>query len=128
MKYGLFALVVMSALITAGCQRAAQEQAPPPAAEGQVVNVVAKEFSFEPKEIRVKAGRVTFNVKNDGAVEHDFQIMGVAKHETEHGAELIKPGATYTGAFDLKPGTHEIVCGVAGHKEAGMTATLIVEP
>lgn len=119
---------LFAALAVAGCQRAAQETPAPQPATGQTVNMVAKEFTVDPKEVRVKAGRVTFNVKNEGAIDHDFIIVGVAEHEGEHGALTFKPGETYTLTVDLKPGTYEIVCGVAGHKEAGMTATLVVEP
>ena len=120
-------MVLMSVLIGAGCQRASQE-APAQAPAGQTVTMVTKELAFEPREVRVKAGRVTFNVKNEGAVEHDFMITGVAEHQGDHGPVTFKPGETYTLTVDLTRGTYEIVCGVPGHKEAGMTATLVVEP
>ena len=115
------------ALLAAGCQRAAQQQ--PPAAEpveAQVVNVVAKEFTFEPKEIRVKAGMVKFLVENEGTVEHEFMIEGVTAHG-EHASETFTPGVTHEVEVELKPGTYPVSCNVPGHKEAGMVALIIVE-
>ena len=101
-------------LLAAGCQRAAQQQ--PPAAEpveAQVVNVVAKEFTFEPKEIRVKAGMVKFLVENEGT--------------GEHASETFTAGVTHEVEVELKPGTYPVSCNVPGHKEAGMVALIIVE-
>jgi len=115
------------ALLAAGCQRSAQQ--PKPTARpmgGQVVNVIAKEFVFEPKEIRVKAGMVTFMVRNEGAVEHEFIIEGVTTHG-EHASETFRPGVTHEVEVELKPGTYPVSCNVAGHREAGMVGTIIVE-
>lgn len=91
-----------------------------------VVNVVAKEFAFEPKEIKVNAGMAKFLVRNDGAVEHDFEIVGVAEHGAEHEGKLIQPSEARVVEVELKPGTYQVVCTVAGHKEAGMVATIVV--
>ena len=130
MKLRLAALMIVLgiAVVAAGCQRAAQPPAREKmAGETQVVNVVAKEFAFEPKEIMVKAGMVKFAVQNAGAIEHDFEVAGVAEHGAEHAQKLFKPGETYQTALQLRPGTYEVVCNVPGHKEAGMTATITVE-
>lgn len=125
----LFVLSIAGvALVVAGCQRAAQSPAPRTTEEGTmpVVNVVAKEFAFEPKEIKVNAGMAKFLVRNDGAVEHDFEIVGVAEHGAEHEGKLIQPSEARVVEVELKPGTYQVVCTVAGHKEAGMVATIVV--
>jgi len=125
----LFVLSIAGvALVVAGCQRAAQSPAPRTTEEGTmpVVNVVAKEFTFEPKEIKVNAGMAKFLVRNDGAVEHDFEIVGVAEHGAEHEGKLIQPSEARVVEVELKPGTYQVVCTVAGHKEAGMVATIVV--
>lgn len=127
---------VVALAIAAGCQRQAAQPPVPeagapeePGGMGgmQVVNVVAKEFAFEPAEIRVRPGMVRFVVKNEGTVEHDFEIMGVAEHGAEHEQMLFRAGETHTLEVELAPGRYEAVCNVPGHKEAGMTATIIVE-
>ncbi|MEX0766372.1 MAG: cupredoxin domain-containing protein [bacterium] len=125
----LFVLSIAGvAIVVAGCQRAAQSPAPRTTEEGTmpVVNVVAKEFAFEPKEIKVNAGMAKFLVRNDGAVEHDFEIVGVAEHGAEHEGKLIQPSEARVVEVELKSGTYQVVCTVAGHKEAGMVATIVV--
>lgn len=125
----LFLLTIVGVVLAvAGCQRAAQSPVPRTAGEGtmQVVNVVAKEFAFEPKEIKVNAGMAKFVVRNEGAVEHDFEIVGVDEHGVEHEAKLIRPSEAREVEVELKPGTYQVVCTVAGHKEAGMAATIVV--
>ncbi len=68
----------------------------------------------------VKAGKVTFQVKNAGNLEHDFVIEGVGK------IPLILPGETKTLVVNLKPGTYTVLCSLSGHKEAGMQTKLTV--
>lgn len=124
-------LVVVTAgiaLTVAGCQRATQAPGPETAEDKttQVVDIVAREFAFEPKEIRINAGMAKFVVRNAGAVEHDFEIVGAAEHGMEHTAKLIQPNEVYEVQVELTPGTYQVVCNVAGHKEAGMVGTIIV--
>jgi heme/copper-type cytochrome/quinol oxidase subunit 2 len=70
----------------------------------------------------VQAGAVTFSVKNDGAVEHNFVVK-------ETGARLdgIQPGQTKELTATLQPGTYTILCDIAGHEEAGMHTTITVK-
>ena len=126
MKIGL--LLAGVALLAVGCQRAAQQPAAPAAgpADEHVVDVVAKEFVFEPKDIRVRPGMVTFRVKNEGTVEHEFMIEGVTAHG-EHTSETFAPGVTHEVEVELTPGTYPVSCNVAGHREAGMVASITVE-
>jgi len=131
----MFATVSLLVVVAAGCQRQGTQTSPPAAdAPGpmagpdmQVVNVMAKEFAFEPRDVRVKAGMVRFIVRNDGTVEHDFEIVGAAEHGAGHEQQLFAPGATYELEVDLRPGTYEGVCNVPGHRESGMVATIIAE-
>lgn len=132
-RYLVFIAAAAVGFGTTACQRQASPPAPPAAeapgamGEMQVVNVVAREFAFEPKEIRVRPGMVRFLVRNEGSVEHDFEIVGVAEHGAEHEQKLFRPGETYTGEVALAPGRYEAVCNVPGHRESGMVATIIVE-
>jgi len=89
---------------------------PPPSA----VNVSVKEWMIEPMDMTVAAGNVTFTVTNDGTLDHDFAIENAGK------IDLITPGDTKTLEVTLEPGTYNILCDLAGHKEAGMTGTLTV--
>ena len=86
------------------------------------MNVSLKEWGIEPKAMTVKAGTVTFTIKNAGSLEHNFIIQGNSKIESIFAAQTKTLEATLT------PGTYIVECDLSGHKEAGMTATLTVVP
>jgi len=76
----------------------------------------------------VKAGKVTFGVKNAGATTHGFAIAstpvkfegGMVDHSVmaAKGGDL-SAGASETVTANLKPGKYELICHVAGHYQAG---------
>lgn len=86
----------------------------PPAPTPQVVQVTEKEFKIILASANLKAGVVTFQIKNTGAIAHDLAIVGGPK------SALIQPGKTGTLTATLKAGTVELYCSVPGHKAAGM--------
>lgn len=71
---------------------------------------------------QISSGAVTFSVKNNGAVEHNFVIQ-----EANARLDGIQPGQTKTLTANLRPGTYNIVCDIAGHSEAGMKTTVRVQ-
>jgi len=87
------------------------------------IEVIGKEFSYSPAKLTVKAGQpVTIVLKNIGSIEHDIKI-------SDPKFKLTVPGNN-TGDKVLtadKPGTYQMYCSVAGHKEAGMKGELVVE-
>jgi uncharacterized cupredoxin-like copper-binding protein len=87
---------------------------PKPAATAQVVDVTEKEFKIILATQTLKAGPVTFKIKNTGAIPHDLAIVGGPK------SALINAGGTATLKATLKAGTVELYCSVPGHKAAGM--------
>lgn len=91
-------------------------------AGGATAAVSLKEFSIEPKTIRVKAGG-TLQVANRGSIEHDLAVDGHDELKTP----LIRPrGSATLDLGDLPPGTYGVHCTVPGHADAGMRATLTV--
>jgi uncharacterized cupredoxin-like copper-binding protein len=92
------------------------------AVTGTKVYVTAKEFSFDPGTLTLKAGEGSAIVlQNAGSIEHDLSVSGA-------GYKLVVP-ANKTGEKVLKvdkPGTYEFYCSVAGHKDAGMKGQLTV--
>ncbi|MGH2398881.1 MAG: cupredoxin domain-containing protein [bacterium] len=71
---------------------------------------------------QIPSGPVTFSVKNNGAVEHNFVIQ-----EANLRLDGIQPGQSKTLSANLRPGSYNIVCDIAGHSEAGMKTTVRVQ-
>ena len=82
--------------------------------------------------------QITLHANHEGLVEHDFVIMklntDIGGHFTDedlvnvYWQVKIQPGESQTVTFTAPstPGTYQIVCGMAGHVEAGMVGTLEV--
>ena len=109
--------------------------------KGATINVTVTDFMYTPSTFTIPAGMpVTVNVRNNGTVEHEFAVMKLGtsvtppfgdKDEGNIYWELdeIQPGTTKSDTFTAptEPGEYEIICGLAGHIEKGMVATLIVK-
>lgn len=122
----LVTAVVVAALI-ASCtsRRAGEPTTNVPQADQPAVTVILREFEFEPRPLKVKAGKVRFLLINRGSVDHDFHIPSVTS-AMEHERDLVTPGRNKVLEVELKPGIYEVVCTVPGHKEAGMIVRLEV--
>jgi len=91
-------------------------------ASGTVVQVQLTEFAVTMSPDTVPPGDVTFQVFNNGSVDHNFKI-------TELGAEtaMLKPGAGEELIVEgMDAGTYNILCSVPGHDAAGMKAVFNV--
>jgi iron uptake system component EfeO len=84
---------------------------------------VATDFSFALDASQVHAGKVTFLVKNDGAMPHDFVIEG---HGVDQKTGMLRPGHSASLTVDLKPGIYTHGCTILGHAFLGMKGTLTV--
>ena len=129
------------AILLAGCTGAGAPQA----AATEII-VEATDFAYNPISVTVPAGQaVTLTLNNKGKVEHDFvvdniNVTNVETSDTGPAAHhqmgempnydlhfFAKAGDTAVLNFTaLEPGTYEIFCSIAGHKEAGMIGKLIV--
>jgi uncharacterized cupredoxin-like copper-binding protein len=114
-------------------------QAPAPATPGKVA-VTLKEFSVNPAATQAPAGRVTFNVRNSGAVRHEFVVLrtdkpagsllkGAEADEAGNVGEIgdLPPGSLKTVALKLKAGHYALVCNLPGHYSAGQHADFTVK-
>jgi uncharacterized cupredoxin-like copper-binding protein len=89
---------------------------------GPTINVVGKEFSYDPARLTLKAGEgSTIVLKNTGSIEHDITV-------DDAGFKLTVPGNnTKEKVLKVdKPGTYQFYCSVSGHKAAGMKGELTV--
>lgn len=97
------------------------------AASGPVIAVDGTDtMKFEPATVHVKAGEaVTIAFKNKGVIVHDYISSGADKNVR---LANVLGGREARGTFQAsKPGTYQVLCQQAGHKEAGMVGTIVVE-
>ena len=108
-------------------------------ASGSSVGVSLKEFKVIPTAASVKAGKVTFKVKNVGLVDHEFVVVkknaAPGKLPVKGGRAVVKalgrigPFKKGTGGsltVTLAAGKYVLLCNVAGHYQAGQYARFTV--
>jgi uncharacterized cupredoxin-like copper-binding protein len=88
--------------------------APPPSGP-TTATVTESEFKIALASSDLKAGKITFDVKNEGKLPHDLAIK-----ETNDKSKLIAAGGSARLSVTLKPGRYELFCSVPGHEAAGM--------
>lgn len=89
------------------------------------VNVVALEFKFTLDTSQARPGTITFVVRNDGHMQHDFAIDGNGVDEK---TPMIDPGETATLEVTLESGSYSYAYTVPGHAAMGMRGTFTVAP
>jgi uncharacterized cupredoxin-like copper-binding protein len=92
-----------------------------PKPQPTTVAVAESEFKIALASTDLKAGQVTFDVKDDGKIPHDLAIKGMSQK-----TKLISPGDSAKLEVTLKPGKYELYCSVPGHEAAGMKANITV--
>ena len=107
-----FAAVVV---LVAGAASAAARPKPP-----VKVFVTEYEFGFRLSRVAVPAGRVTFVMRNVGAIIHNFDLIGARE------GPFLVPGQSATMTTTLKRGEYIYVCSVKYHAAQGMQGTLFV--
>jgi mono/diheme cytochrome c family protein len=79
------------------------------------------QLAFVASAAKSGPGPVTIRMQNKSAVDHDIAIKGGSV------GPVVKGGGFSTVKANLKPGTYEFYCSVAGHEQAGMKGTLTVK-
>lgn len=94
-----------------------------PVADGaRRIEVTGRSFEFDPPEITVTAGEDIAIVLTSEDLQHDFTIDELDAHV------VAGAGDTDEGGFRAdEPGRYTYYCTVAGHRDAGMEGTLVVE-
>ena len=94
------------------------------------VAVVLKEWTVTPSVRSVKAGRITFVVRNRGRVEHELVVVRTNRapnalpahlRHAAHMAAHVHVAPRHSGFLTLmlRPGRYVLFCGLPGHYEAG---------
>ena len=115
----LVAAVALALVALAACDSSTRR-----GGAGTRITVTATEFKFEPATLTVGRGEtINLTVKNTGAIEHTWVFKAVGFKMT------VGPGKAETKTFTAPtaPGTYDIDCDVAGHKDAGMSGKLVVK-
>ena len=137
-KLTLAALLALSTVIIAGCATAAVA----PAAGG-TVNATLTDMKISVDRTTVKAGEVTFVVKNTGAVIHELVVIQtdmaqdkipmdmdeVGKmDETGNLGETgdVAIGGSKTFSVTLPAGHYVLMCNEVGHYDSGMHMAFVV--
>lgn len=143
MRFFSLASVLCVALLFSACQQEAEMEtddvtidepmasdttmgAPQMMTAGDTIQVTLTEFEIQMPE-QIEAGSVTFEVTNEGSVEHNFEIENEQMEEMFESS--IAPGSTEMMTLDLQAGTYEVYCPVADHEDRGMQLMLeVTEP
>ncbi len=127
------AVPVAGSSAAAGSAAAGSDQ-PAPAGD-TAINFVEKDFAIAMDKSTIKAGSITFNIKNSGPSPHNVGITKEADSSKGGGitgpvikdSATIDPGKTTSITVDLQPGTYNVVCTVPGHVQLGMIVKLTVQ-
>ncbi|MGZ4150596.1 MAG: plastocyanin/azurin family copper-binding protein [Actinomycetota bacterium] len=108
------------------------------------VGATVEDFAISLDTTQVSAGKVTFNVHNDGPSTHEFVViktnlasdalpLNAEGNEVDEDqveavdeAEDIASGTNASFSATLEPGAYVVICNITSHYEAGMHAALAV--
>jgi uncharacterized cupredoxin-like copper-binding protein len=89
------------------------------------IEVTLTEWKLALPSDTLTAGAITFNVRNDGNMNHAFYVLG---GNVAQGTKEIAVRQSATLKVTLKPGDYEIYCPMSdqSHKMAGMSRKITV--
>jgi plastocyanin len=131
MKIKLCVLTLLAALFLVSCGGAKAST---------TIDVNMTDFQFTPNTFTVPAGEeINLNVRNNGAVVHNFVIMKLGTSageafDADDEANVywqqidIPPNGDISTTFTApaEPGEYQIICRTAGHIASGMVGKLVV--
>ena len=122
LQLSVLASIVILALSSCGGGTTATHSTSEPS-DG-VVRVIADDTQkFDQERYTASPGVVEIEYILDGFQAHNLLIEG---YEEDLVLE-VENGETATGSISLEPGRYILYCDIAGHREAGMEAQLLVE-
>ena len=138
-KLMVLSLGAVALLGLTGCQ-ASQASVGAQSPNSALVRVVTSEWHMNPSIASARAGGVTFEVVNRGAIDHEVVLLktplaGAAlvkasgENKIDEGASgenagevEVAAGSTTTGTFKLASGHYVLICNVPAHYQLGMFA------
>jgi plastocyanin len=125
-KRAAIATVAAVGLLFAGCSSSAEDASQPTTG---AIDLTVKaldpggKYDYDLDDYTAKAGTVNVALVNEGKENHNVLVQGIDKGKFKISAA---PGETTAGAVDLAARTYTIYCDIAGHRDAGMEAKLVV--
>jgi plastocyanin len=118
--------VAVLAIVGCGDDDGARATGSTPAPEADLT-VEAHDIDFDSDEYEVAPGEVRVAYLQKGDARHTL-LVETADGAAVDGFELVvDDSSSDIGAVDLEAGRYTFYCDVAGHREAGMEADLVVE-
>jgi uncharacterized cupredoxin-like copper-binding protein len=130
------AIVLAATVVSAGLIVSSAETADE--STSAVVSVTLSEWKLSPATLTVRPGRISFVVRNDGTMVHEFVVLRSNLHH--HGLHVkggravesnrvariprIPSGATKRITLKVAPGKYVLLCNILGHYQAGQYAAL----
>jgi uncharacterized cupredoxin-like copper-binding protein len=132
-------VALAAALLSAGLVGATASAADT-GTSARVVSLTLSEWKLAPTTVNVLHGRVSFVVRNDGTMDHEFVVLRSDRHHhslkvkggkaVEAGRlgeiPLIPAGTSKRITLKLVPGRYVLLCNMLGHYQAGQYAALRV--
>lgn len=117
-------LLVLAAVVPvpfafAGCNRAATVSMP-----GRVVAIRVADYRYEPQNVSVRRGRVTFAITNAGREPTNFRVR--RRRRALASLATLEPGEYATVTVDLKRGSYTMYSSVARNESLGEYGMLTV--
>ena len=138
-------VVALAVLVLGACGGGSSKSSSSSGSSG-TVNVTEKEYAIALSSKTIKAGKVHFEVKNEGGMPHELVLFkttlaanalpvkegkvdeeGQGLEHIEQEAEDIAPGQTKPLDAELTAGSYVAVCNIAGHYQLGMRTAFTVQ-
>jgi uncharacterized cupredoxin-like copper-binding protein len=90
------------------------------------VEIAMSEFRLDPQDVRVDAGRRTFEIRNAGTMVHRFELRSDDLRTRLVIGRPLRPGESETIELDLAPGDYVMRCAQDRHNTLGEHGTIQV--
>ena len=110
-------------LLASGCGGSEDGSTADKSADGVLRVVGLDTQDFHADSYLATAGEVTVEFSLAGFQEHTLVIEG----REDELRLVVENGGTDTGTITLEPGRYILYCDIAGHRQSGMEARLLVE-
>ena len=119
MRRLLLLLAALTVLTASGCNRGATVRAP-----DATVRLALSDYRITPQRVRVRPGRVSFVVRNDGHGVHNLQLKRRGRVRVT--VPALHPGQSRTVTARLTHGTYRMYCSLSHHEVLGEYGTVSV--